>query len=76
MIPAHPSPSPTPAAHGQAREAPIEVLDLGNSLTSESSDVLARLLFNKPNLRDVNLYMNELGNDGAARLAPALAACK
>lgn len=75
-----PKPTLTPftrARNPQAREAPIEVLDLGNnSLTPDAADVLARLLYQKPSLKDLNLYMNELGNAGIARLAPALAGCK
>jgi Ran GTPase-activating protein (RanGAP) involved in mRNA processing and transport len=61
----------------QERDAPIEVLDLGNnSLTSASAEPLARLLHQKGTLKDLNLYMNELGEAGAAALADALAACK
>lgn len=62
----------------KAREAPIEVLDVGNnSLSAASADVLARLMHQKAaSLRDVNAYMNELGDGGAAALAPAIAACQ
>ena len=53
------------------------MLDVGNnSLTAASSEVIARLLFQKPAVKDLNLYMNELGNEGMSRIAPALAQCK
>jgi hypothetical protein len=70
-------PPPHPP-HRQARDAPIEVLDVGNnSLSAASADVLARLMHQKAaSIKDINLYMNELGNSGIATLAPAIAACK
>jgi len=70
-------PNHYPTHTPKARDAPIEVLDVGNnSLSPESADVLTRLLYQKTAIKDVNLYMNELGNNGIAQLAPAIAACK
>ena len=50
----------------------IQVVDFGNnSLTSAGAAPLARLLAGRT-LRELNLYMNELGDAGAALLSKAL----
>ena len=50
----------------------IRVVDFGNnSLTSEGAGPLAKLLSNRT-LRELNLYMNELGDAGAGLLSKAL----
>jgi hypothetical protein len=54
------------------------VLDLGNNSVTERGAVsLARLLLaKKASIRDLVMYMNDIGDAGAARLASALRDCK
>lgn len=50
----------------------IQVVDFGNNaVTSEGATSLARLLANRT-LRELNLYMNELGDAGATSISKAL----
>lgn len=53
----------------QARDCELHTLDLGNnSLTDEGGAAIARLLAGKKTLRDVNLYMNDIGNSGVTKV--------
>jgi Ran GTPase-activating protein (RanGAP) involved in mRNA processing and transport len=62
----------------QSREAPLKVLDIGNnSLSPAAAEPLARLLHGKSEkLVEFNMYMNEIGDAGMAKLAPAFKECK
>lgn len=59
-------------AHGvraQARECELKVLDIGNnSMTGDGVAAVAKLLLAKPTLRELNLYMNDLGDTGVSRV--------
>jgi hypothetical protein len=55
-----------------------QVLDIGNnSICEEGASSLARLLLAKAgSIKDFVMYMNDIGDAGAARLATALRECK
>ena len=54
----------------QEREGEIRVLDFGNnSMTAVGGDALAKLLNSELSLRDLNLYMNDLGDAGIAKVS-------
>lgn len=55
-----------------------QVLDIGNnSICEEGAGALARLLLAKAgSIKDLVMYMNDIGDAGAARLATALRECK
>lgn len=57
------------------RGAELRALDVGNnSITAAGAEPLARFLFNSATLKDLNLYMNDLGDEGVGKLAAAVAA--
>jgi hypothetical protein len=47
-----------------------------NSLSPAAAEPLSRLLLNKPQLTELNCYMNQLGDAGMGVLAPALGGCR
>jgi hypothetical protein len=50
----------------------VRVLDFGNNSISEAGVAsLAQLLAVKPHLKELNLYMNDIGNSGAAKVGGA-----
>jgi Ran GTPase-activating protein (RanGAP) involved in mRNA processing and transport len=53
----------------QVRDGEIHVLDLGNnSMGAEGADALARLLMTKTQLKELNLYMNDVGSIGIGKV--------
>lgn len=59
----------------QARDTPVEVLDLtNNKMSAAAAEHVAEILRAQP-LRELNLNLNELGGDGVGVLADAAAAC-
>ncbi|GFH31964.1 uncharacterized protein HaLaN_31104, partial [Haematococcus lacustris] len=56
-----------------AREAHIDVLDLGNNgMTASGGAALARLLHDKRSLKELNIYNNDIGDSVMDTLAPAI----
>ncbi len=53
------------------------MLDLGNnSMGAEGGAALARMLHEKKSIRELTLYMNEIGDAGMESLAQAIKECK
>jgi Ran GTPase-activating protein (RanGAP) involved in mRNA processing and transport len=64
--------APGPSSERESPDGGIRVVDFGNNgLTAAAAAPLARLLAGRT-LRELSLYMNELGDAGAATLSKAL----
>ncbi len=53
----------------QGRDCDVYVLDLGNnSMSDQATGAVARLLHGKRSLKELNLYMNDIGDHGMSKV--------